>query len=387
MKALFLTTILPHRKQIGSEVASQSLIEGLRADGVEVDVVGYVRPDDRIAPAAGEIAVQARYIESSRAKLYPLLWLLQSGVMRLPYSAAKYRSNVYAARVKELLAQRRYDFVVIDHPQMGWLARALVHSGQPLVFVAHNIEHEMYRQLAAAHPRRAMRAMFAREAKLIKRLEDWLASAAAEVWTLTAHDAAHFKRVAPAAKVRVMAIPGSSPARPQGSNVRQCDVALIGSWAWAANREALDWFLDRVCLSLPAHVSVQIAGKGAEYVRGRYPNIEYVGFVPDAIAFLQSAKVVAIPTLNGGGIQIKTLDAIASGSRIVATPSAVRGIANPPSTVTVASDPRPFASKLVELVDTIGSEQDARSALDWSRERARRFQEEIRLACLTLRPS
>ena len=72
MKALFLTTILPHRKQIGSEVASQSLIEGLRADGVEVDVVGYVRPDDRIAPAAGEIAVQARYIESSRAKLYPL---------------------------------------------------------------------------------------------------------------------------------------------------------------------------------------------------------------------------------------------------------------------------------------------------------------------------
>jgi hypothetical protein len=386
MKALFLTTILPHRRQIGSEVASQSLIEGLRAAGVEVDILGYVRPDDKTAPALGEIAVQARYIESSSAKLYPLLWLLQSLVNRLPYSAAKYRSNVYASWVEKLMAQRRYDFVVIDHPQMGWAARTLVHTGLPLVFVAHNIEHEMYRQLATAHGRRVMRVMFAREAKLIKRMEDWLARAAAEVWTLTVRDAAHFKRVAPAAKVREMAIAGSSSARSASSTVKQCDVALIGSWAWAANREALGWFLDQVCPHLPADVSVQIAGKGGEYVRGRYPNVEYIGFVPDAIAFLQSARVVAIPTLSGGGIQIKTLDAIASCSRIVATPCAVRGIANPPHTVTVVEDPRLFAAELVDAAGADGSEQQTNSALEWSVERDRRFREQIRFACQTFSP-
>jgi hypothetical protein len=48
---------------------------------------------------------------------------------------------------------------------------------------------------------------------------------------------------------------------------------------------------------------------------------------------MAQAKVVAIPTLSGGGIQIKTLDAIASGSAIVATPVALRGISDPPATV------------------------------------------------------
>ena len=95
MNALFLTTILPSKKQIGSEVASQWLIEGLRANNVEVDVVGYVRPDDRNPPASGEIAVQPRYIESRNAKLYPLLWLLQSLASRTAYTAAKYRSAQY----------------------------------------------------------------------------------------------------------------------------------------------------------------------------------------------------------------------------------------------------------------------------------------------------
>jgi len=33
MKALFLSTILPHGKRMGSEVASQALIDGLRANG------------------------------------------------------------------------------------------------------------------------------------------------------------------------------------------------------------------------------------------------------------------------------------------------------------------------------------------------------------------
>src|SRR5689334_11633452 len=87
MRALFLTTILPYKKQIGSEVASQSLIDGLRAGGVELDVLGYVRPDERKAPPPGQIAIKARYIETRSAKLYPALWMLESWINGLPYTA------------------------------------------------------------------------------------------------------------------------------------------------------------------------------------------------------------------------------------------------------------------------------------------------------------
>jgi len=384
MNALFLTTILPSKKQIGSEVASQWLIEGLRANNVEVDVVGYVRPDDRNPPASGEIAVQPRYIESRNAKLYPLLWLLQSLASRTAYTAAKYRSAQYRSVVNILTTWFKYDMVIIDHPQMGWVAQSVVNRSGSLVFVAHNIEHEMYWQLAKARRSLVMNALLRRESKLLKRMEYGLASAASEVWTLTAHDAAHFEGAVPAAHVREMPIPASSRARLVSGIVKRLDVALIGSWGWTANREALDWFMKEVCPLVPADLTIQIGGKGGEYASNRYPNVEYVGFVPDAVAFLQSAKVIAIPTLSGGGIQIKTLDAIASGSRVVATACAMRGIGDPPDSVAIASDAESFAAQLTRAARAEWSREQAERAVAWSDDRGRRFLREMQLACQKL---
>jgi hypothetical protein len=384
MKALFLTTILPSKKQIGSEVASQSLIEALRTNDVEVDVIGYVRPEDRNIAAPGEIPVEARYIESRSAKLYPLLWLLLSLVRGIPYSVSKYQSAQYRSIASRLAKNLKYDLLVIDHPQMGWIARSILNRAGSLVFVAHNVEHEMYSQLASTHRRIAMRVLFRRESKLVRRMEYWLASVASEIWTLTAQDAAHFQNAVPGAKVREMPVPASSSARPLTSTVKHIDVALIGSWGWTANREALDWFLEEVCPFIPAELTVQIGGKGGEYASGRYPNVRYVGFVPDAVAFLQSARVIAIPTLSGGGIQIKTLDAIASGSRVVATPCAVRGIADPPDSVAVASDARSFAAQITSAARTQWSEEQCERAVAWSNDRGRKFVLQVQLACQTI---
>jgi len=384
MKALFLTTILPHGKQMGSEVASQALIDGLRANGVEVDVVGYVRPGDHTRLARGEIAVQSRYIESRNAKFYPLLWLLCSVAWRQPYTAAKYRSADYGRLVAKLTEPGNYDFVVIDHPQMGWAVRSIVCRDVPLVFVAHNVEHDMYAQLAAQSGI-GMRAIFSRESKLVERMENWLAGICAEIWTLTAHDAKHFEASSPTAKIREIAIPASATVRVTTAGLKEFDVALIGNWAWAANREALIWFLDEVCEMLPSSMSIRIAGKGAEFAASRYPNVHYVGFVPDAVAFLQSAKVVAIPTLSGGGIQIKTLDSIASGSLVVATQCAVRGISDLPDTVTVVSDVDSFAAQLVSVVHGPCAQERSDHAHAWSAARSREFVLQMQRACHALK--
>jgi hypothetical protein len=41
-----------------------------------------------------------------------------------------------------------------------------------------------------------------------------------------------------------------------------------------------------------------VAGKGAEWLSGKYPNVDYIGFVPDATEFMKKVRVVAIPTLQ-----------------------------------------------------------------------------------------
>ena len=101
---------------------------------------------------------------------------------------------------------------------------------------------------------------------------------------------------------------------------------------------------------MPTNLSIHVAGKGADWLDGKYPNIIYCGVVPDAQEFMAFSRVVAIPTLSGGGIQIKTLDAITSGSFIVATTVGLRGISHPPSTVKIADNPEEFAASLVSAV-------------------------------------
>jgi hypothetical protein len=101
-------------------------------------------------------------------------------------------------------------------------------------------------------------------------------------------------------------------------------IAFIGSFTHLPNVAALRFFVDSVWpLVLQAHPDAvfEVAGKGvpADLKARADKNLVFVGVVPDAYAFVRSASVVVVPVLSGGGIKIKTLEAMATGCPIVAT--------------------------------------------------------------------
>jgi hypothetical protein len=376
MRVLFVTTVLPHRRTMGSEVASQSIIDALRAHGVHVDVLGYLRVGDGLDEARDTVAVQTRHIETRGAKWHPIGWLLQSFARAIPYSSAKYRSALYVHQVHRQCAMHAYDTAIIDHPQMAWIARDLPRS-LPTVFIAHNIEHEMYEQIAGGQRNPLARWIYRREAIRIRHAEQALATISTEIWALTAHDAGYFATIGRGARVRVLPLPATSLAHAGQGMEKLFDIGLIGSWSWQANREGLCWFLEQVLPRLPSSLSIRVAGNGAERLLPRASRVQAVGFVPDAIGFMQQARVVAIPTLSGGGIQIKTLDAIGSGSRIVATACAVRGIDDPPPNLVVADTAVAFAEELQRAACGPPAGEALESALRWSTGRRDRFGAEL----------
>jgi len=379
MKVLFLTTLLPRKKRMGSEVASQCFIDALTQSGCQVSVVGYMRKDDVFEPNQQEVLVDKRYIETKKAKYYPIVWLTLGLLKGLPYSAAKYYSDSYLTTIKKLLESVKYEAIIIDHPQLGWIERFLK-SKEKLVIITHNIEHEIYLDNFENASNLISRWIYRREASLIKEMEDKLATTAKQVWTLTQHDAKYFSKVEGASTVKVFDLsPGLAPVKEKSIN-KEFDVGIIGSWAWKANEEGLRWFLQSVYPHLLAHLSIHVAGRGAEWLIEKYPNIHYRGFVPDAQEFMAQAKVVAIPTLSGGGIQIKTLDAIASGSAIVATPLALRGISEPPKTVQMAQQPEDFANLLVSAVASPSVQQAFEDARNWYCTRRDKFLTDVACA-------
>ena len=379
---LFLTTVLPRQQRMGSEVASQCFIDALGAIGCTVTVVGYMRKDDPFEPQPQELVVGTRYIETKKSKLNTILWLTRSFLLGLPYSAAKYHSRAYQECLRECLSTTPFDLVIVDHPQLAWLhrvaQRAIPKLPHRLVAIAHNIEHEIYQSNADSAQNRLTQWIYQREAHQIKALEDDLAVQADQVWALTEHDATYFDKQSSSAHAIAFDLPpGMAAEQSIETPPKAFDIGLIGSWAWKPNEDGLRWFLQEVYPLLPAHLTIQVAGRGADWLAGQYPNIDYVGFVPSAQGFMAQARVVAIPTLSGGGIQIKTLDAIASGSNIVATPVAIRGISNPPSTLSVAETAKNFANQLSLSIESTTDETTAAEAANWLTTRQANFTSEI----------
>jgi hypothetical protein len=383
MNVLFLTTVLPSLRRTGGEVASAAFVEALRAEGHEVTVVGYRRPGMIEPTGTGEIEAAKRPIETRLAGVRPALWLLMAGRLGLPYSAAKYVSRSYRRLAARLVDERRPALAVIDHAQTGWLLRRGVWA-LPYVYLAHNIEQALYTEQSAAARPGATRWLYGREARAAGSLEARLSRDAAAVWALTADDAGALEAMAPAARVHSFDVPPVAAANATAP-AAEVDVAVMGTWTWRANAVSLEWFFVSVYPRLPRGVSIAVGGVGAEHMRSRYPNVSVAGAVEDPLRFLQRARVIAVPSVAGSGVQVKTLDAIASGRPVVATSVALRGVERPPATVSVGDRPETFATLLADALDDARAAGSPGIAADWVAQRHAAFRRQLRAAMEELR--
>lgn len=361
---------------MGSEVASQAIINMLIDLGCEVTVLGYVRTNGDYELRPYEVSAGWRQIETKGAGPSALLWLARSLLRRLPYSIAKFCSDALAMSVSQLMRQVNFDVVIVDHVQMSWLTEVVPLSSK-MIGIAHNVEHQMYMSFGQGQPDPLRRWIYRREGRLLQEKEMVFANRVDELWVLTKNDADFFSTIKRNRSIRE--IPLLATRKPSGARTtaKDFDVGLIGSWTWRANEEGLRWFLDCVYPHLPSDINIHVAGGGARWLAGRYDNVVYDGFVENAQSFLQRARVIAIPTLRGGGIQIKTLDAIVSGERIVATPLALRGINDYPATVAIAETPEKFATLLRSAIAPPEIENLHSEVILWSQSREARFRSEV----------
>jgi glycosyltransferase involved in cell wall biosynthesis len=374
VQILFLTTLLPGAGYTGSEVATQAFANGLRALGHDVKLLAYRRAGDDPPLHADDRPVADRKIETRSAGIDAPLWMARALLTRRPYSFAKYVSSAYREAIADELRSAPPDLVVLDHAQVGW---ATPDGGWPVpyVYIAHNVEYRVHEELAAAGG--PARWAHAREAKLIRREESALCRDASAVWTLTSGEAEAAGSMGAGDRTRAFDLPGVADPDPPPAHAT-CDVATLGSWTWKSNAEGLLWFLREVRPLLPDDLRIHIGGAASQELSAKTPNVTARGRVPDAMEFLQSARVVAAPSVAGAGVQIKTLDAIASGRRVVATQTAMRGIEDPPPTVRVASDAAGFAEAIGASLEEGQDEDASRQGQAWARERRARFLEQLR---------
>lgn len=121
-----------------------------------------------------------------------------------------------------------------------------------------------------------------------------------------------------------------------------------------ANDRSLSWFLASVWPDLVGkNVALDIVGGISEsFANQEFDQVNFLGMVEDLSLAYRRCDVILLPITNGGGIAIKTLEAIQYGKPIVATRHALRGLPeNVPGLLEGCLSEKEFIDDLATLVE------------------------------------
>lgn len=333
MKCLWLTQTDPEPRHNGQLIYSGGLIDAISASGARVDVVGAMRPG--AARRSYDRQARLRWFLAEQ-KPRPLWHTLFSS---LPNVADRNWTPELQALLDARLAEGGWDVIVFDSLSAGWaLGSVLRHYPQRgrrprLVYVAHNHEESLRRQVAREHPDPLRRQILLRDAAKVTRLEQAMVRSADAVTAITPEDRDRFLADHPDRDIAVI-MPGYG-----GDYVDQRRISerqprravIVGSFDWIAKRLNLEQFLAAADPLFSSHnAELQVIGSAREEflrrVRRRFVATQFTGTVSGLPALMQEARIALVPEHHGGGFKLKALDYVFNRLPILALEGSVAGM-------------------------------------------------------------
>lgn len=347
MHLVFATSLIPDDQLTsGYDIANAVIVDALRRAGVRITLFGFVWANRRASDAQNSILLgEVELRTESVSTLQKIRWLSSALFFGMTFSSAKMLTVSTNELKQELAKIEPFDGFVIAATQFAGAFESLLKS-KPTLFIAHNVEFRSAEENAIASRSILQKLLYKREARLLKNLETRLCDRASYVLTLAEEDRLALGVASGEQSSALTLVASREHFRTSRRAAVGCDLALIGNWTWQPNRIGLDWFLQEVVPLLPHTVKIRIAGYIPHHIHSDHPGIEWVGCVPNALAFLESAAVIPLISRAGTGVQLKTIQVFESGLASVATSRSLRGIAYRPANCFVTDDAQQFAQLL-----------------------------------------
>ena len=286
-------------------------------------------------------------------------------------------SDIYDKLVANVM-QFNPDLIQIEQPYLlPFILKAQaagIINSQAIVYSSHNIEYEMKDEMISALPEVNDRRREEIVEEIRKIEEEW-ANLADWVIAVTEEDAKKLKSMG--AKKVIVARNGINPPATSDTGMKSLrryyekrDIAKSVLFVGSGHPPNWFGFLDTMSTGLgylPHNTRVVVAG-GVRWLMGDYLNsrplyekvcfykrVEVLGVVSEDRlgAAVQIADVIILPITTGGGSNLKTAEAIASGKQVVATRYAMRGYevySNLPG-INIASSPSEFREMVAKALD------------------------------------
>lgn len=257
----------------------------------------------------------------------------------LKKSFSRYFDRSMIKKITELVQEKRFGTLIIEHPYLAWLAFAVrKRTGIKVVIHSHNIEYQRFKSTG----RWWWPILRYYERKSYKKTD--------AIFFITNEDknfAITNWKIPPE---KCIDLPfgidiNSNPLDRDECNsivkktytIEAADKILLftGQLGYKPNLDALKVILDKINPFLLQQSTFQykiiVCGKGLPsemddlkpYIN---KNVIYAGFIKDIDTYYKAADIFLNPVLSGGGIKTKMVEAIAYGTTVISTENGASGI-------------------------------------------------------------
>ena len=241
-----------------------------------------------------------------------------------------YISNTGISRICGVIAQYDIHEVYIEDSIFGNLAKAIKSRFPKVSIIAfyHDIAADLYRQ-RRKHNRKLVNQIESSVAIYQERIQQKYTD---RNIVFSKREAALYQKYYGSTPEEIIPlsayIPKHTPEYMASvpEKTEQKHLLFVGTRYWP-NMVGIRWFCSQVLPGLQDNIVVDIVGRGTEMLREELKDSRVIvhGGVDDLAQFYRTADIVVVPLFDGGGMKMKTAEAISFGKCIVGTEEGLTG--------------------------------------------------------------
>jgi polysaccharide biosynthesis protein PslH len=357
MKILMLTPYLPYPLLSGGQIRTYNLLKKL-AHKHQITLFALIKDESerQYIPELEKYCAEVKVFKRSKHP-FTLQNIFRTGFSTYPFLVIRNHVPQTIKAVEKELAKEHYDLI---HAETFYMMPHIPETTVPVILVEQTIEYLGYESYAKKAGR-LLQSLLNVDIKKIKHWERHFWRRADKLIVMSDADKQFIaKEIGNPDKIEVVSNGVDTEWFNQKRRKDLVDptVLSVGTFKWLPNVEAVEFLVNKVWpllkKSVPS-VRLWIVGNAPTQDVLNYekmdPTITVTGGIPDIRDAFKGAHVLVAPVFSGKGTRYKVLEAMASGTPVVATKIAVEGLGVEDGRhVLIANTPGDMADQTAKLL-------------------------------------
>lgn len=367
MNILMLTPYLPYPLLSGGQIRTYNLLKKL-AKKHNVTLFALIKEESerQFIPELEKYCQKVRVFKRS-SKPFTLKNIIKTGFSSFPFLVIRNFTPETKEAVTEELQKKQYDLI---HAETFYMMPNIPETHIPILLVEQTIEYLGYESFADKMWIPFVKPLLKVDISKIRKWEEYYWNSSTKLITMSDEDKEFINQtLQDPNKIEVVSNGVDTEWFDQKKKRLPKDPTIlsVGTFNWLPNVEAVKFLVNQVWplvkVALPK-AKLWIVGnaptKEVFDFQKKDQSITVTGGIPDIRDAFAGAHVLLAPVFSGKGTRYKILEAMASRTPIVATPTAVEGLAlKNGKHVLVGST----AEKLAELTEKLLGDEELQQTL------------------------